>query len=197
MAGLEPVTLVSDNIALAFKYAISRNPREIMESKLHKKRKDDVHHALLYDIGSTGATASLVRITVSTKTKGRKMSVVETVDVKAVAWTSVVGGRSFDRRLSALLAERYNALQAELGSSSFDVRDDPRAMATLLREAARAKEKLSANKELAVSVDGLPSNIAVRALFSLQLKTALPRVFLSPNINAPNRCRSLATSRQW
>jgi hypoxia up-regulated 1 len=163
LAGLEPVVLVSDNVALAYKYAISRNPREIMESKLHKKKKDDVHHALLYDIGATGATASLVRVGVSTKTKGRKMSVVETVDVKAVAWSEVVGGRSFDRRLSELLAERYNALQAELGSTTFDVREDPRAMATLLREAARIKEKLSANKELAVSIEGLPSDVAVRA----------------------------------
>ena len=56
------MTLVSDNVALAYKYAISRNPREIMEAKLHKKRKDDVHHALLYDIGSTSATASLERL---------------------------------------------------------------------------------------------------------------------------------------
>lgn len=159
LAGMEPVALVNDNVALAYKYALSRNPREIMESKIHKKSKTDVHHALLYDIGATGATASIVRIDTSTKTKGRKMSVVETVNVRAVAWSDVAGGRSFDRKLSALLADRYNAMQAELGSTT-DVRDDARAMATLLREAAKTKEKLSANKELAVSIDGLPSSVA-------------------------------------
>jgi molecular chaperone DnaK (HSP70) len=168
-----------------------------MEAKLHKKRKDDVHHALLYDIGSTSATASLVRVSVSTKTKGRKMSVVETVDVKAVAWSSFLGGRSFDRRLSGLLAERYNSLQAELGATSFDVRDDPRAMATLLREAARTKEKLSANKELAVSVEGLPSNVAVRAPVALCVLALCVTFSFQLMSQYRNCCRNLVISRQW
>eukprot|EP01045_Picozoa_sp_COSAG04_P017653 COSAG04_NODE_1577_length_6261_cov_20.494645_2_plen_784_part_00 len=159
LAGIDQVALINENVALAYKYEMARSPREVLESKLHKKRKDDVHTALLIDVGASGATASIATFRIGTKTKGRKMSVIETIDIRAVAWSDSMGGRAFDRRLAALLAERYNAAQRELGSTA-DVRDDRRALVTLLREAARTKEKLSANKELAVTIEGLPSAVA-------------------------------------
>jgi molecular chaperone DnaK (HSP70) len=148
LAGFENVAIVNDNTALAFKYTLTRNPRDILADKGKDKKarytNKDTHTVLLYDVGSTGATASLVTINIGTKTKGRKMSVVETIDIRAVAWEERVGGRSFDRRLAQIMARRYNAAERK-GGGAADVLADRRAMALLLREAAKTKEKLSAN----------------------------------------------------
>eukprot|EP01048_Picozoa_sp_COSAG05_P019110 COSAG05_NODE_2921_length_2509_cov_2.239834_1_plen_559_part_00 len=152
LAGFENVALVNENTALAFKYALSRNPRDILaekgKNKKAKKTNEDAHTVLLIDVGATGATASLVSIRIGTKTKGRKMSLTETIDIQAVAWEDRVGGRNFDREVAQLLANRYNAAEVARGAiADYAIQTDeaPQAMGRLLREAERTKEKLSAN----------------------------------------------------
>ena len=165
LAGFENVALVNDNTALAFKYALARNPRDILaekgKNKKARKTNEDAHTALLIDVGATGATASLVTIHIGTKTKGRKMSLTETINIQAVAWEDRVGGRTFDREVAQLMANRYNSAEIARGAAAgYTIQtESPRAMGRLLREAERTKEKLSANTQITVFLEGLPSSL--------------------------------------
>lgn len=174
----EKVRLVNEHTGLAFKYALSRNPADVLADKKGKLKgakggsMQDSHTALLFDVGSTTATAALVTITLSPKTVGRKVHVAERVNIRSVAFETGVGGLSFDTRLASLLADRYNAAQQEAAEekasgwfsatsnvSSWDIRTalGGKAMPRLLSSAKKLKEILSANTVIPVNIPSLPA----------------------------------------
>ena len=68
-----------------------------------------------------------------------------------------MGGTSFDVLIARLLAERYQQQLQQLGGGGCGaLLEQPRAAATLLVEAARVKEVLSASSVAFVSLEGLP-----------------------------------------
>ena len=68
-----------------------------------------------------------------------------------------MGGTSVDVLIARLLAERYQQQLQQLGGGGCGaLLEQPRAAATLLVEAARVKEVLSASSVAFVSLEGLP-----------------------------------------
>jgi hypothetical protein len=198
----DKVRLLNEHTALAFKYALSRKPADVLAAKKGQLKgakggkMEDSHNVLLYDVGSTTATASLATITMSPKTEGRKIHVAERLTIRSVAFESGVGGLSIDGKIAALLADRHNTAMRELAAeqtvgggwfgtdgkaqnaSSWDIRTvhGGRAMFRLLAEAQKLKEILSANMNIPVNIPSLPAPAAPGGgVAEADLKTEITR----------------------
>lgn len=150
LASLKPLAFVHENTAAALYYAIER------------KDENKTHTVLFYNLGSTSLKVTLVEFTMENSTergdpKGKKY---ESFTVLADAWEDV-GGYQFDLNLANWLADEYDNQPSRKGKARS--RDSPAAMAKLIKEANRAKEVLSANKETSVYVEALMDDRDLKA----------------------------------
>merc|ERR1712100_502436 len=104
-----------------------------------------------------------------------------------------LGGRDFDAALLSMMADHADrTLRCESGS----VRDSPRRMATLLKEASRVKETLSANTDLVSVIEGLCDDKDFRMPVSRaqaeELWSPLLARVVSPPIRAMNEANATA-----
>ncbi|CAO3607724.1 unnamed protein product [Cunninghamella blakesleeana] len=144
LAGLNVLSLMHDETAVALNYAINREFTSTPE------------YHMFYDMGAGSTVASIVsfsNVEVETGKKSKKKTTSPQLQVKAVGFDRTLGGHEFDVRLQKLLADGFmNQYKDKLKTSIYDSHG---AMTRLLKEANRVKQILSANTETLASVEGL------------------------------------------
>ncbi|KAG8889026.1 lumenal Hsp70 protein [Tulasnella sp. 332] len=140
IAGLKPIALINDGLAVAINYAM---PRTFSE---------DEHH-IIYDAGASSITATIVTFSaqpITTPGQILKSSKNATqVSVQSFGYDTVATGMELDRRLRDHLVQLFES------SHQKPVRSNQRAMARLWKEAQRVKSVLSANADAVVRVESL------------------------------------------
>jgi len=134
MANLKVLELINDNAAIALNYGMFR--RKEFETK--------AKHLLIYDMGATRSTCSVMKIEQDEKTKD------PTATVLGVAWDRSLGGIEFDLRIQKWLKEKFEEKNPKLAPITKD-----RALAKLLKEAQRVRQVLSANTETQARIENL------------------------------------------
>nr|XP_020476269.1 hypoxia up-regulated protein 1 [Monopterus albus] len=146
MAGLKVLQLINDNTAVALNYGVFRR----------KDIDNTAKNVMFYDMGSGSTTATIVTYqTVKTKESGTQPQ----LQIRGVGFDRGLGGFEMDLRLRDHLAKLFNNQK----KSKKDVRENPRAMAKLLKEAQRLKTVLSANVDFMAQVEGLMDDIDFKA----------------------------------
>ncbi|XP_051902195.1 hypoxia up-regulated protein 1 [Hippocampus zosterae] len=146
MAGLKVLQLINDNTAVALNYGVFRRKDIDATGK----------NVMFYDMGSGSTTATIVTYqTVKTKDSGTQPQ----LQIQGVGFDRGLGGFEMDFRLRDHLAGLFNKQK----KTTKDVRESPRAMAKLLKEAQRLKTVLSANVEFMAQVEGLIDEIDFKA----------------------------------
>ncbi|XP_072011773.1 hypoxia up-regulated protein 1 isoform X2 [Engystomops pustulosus] len=151
LAGLKVLQLINDNTAVALNYGVFR-------------RKDinaTAQNIMFYDMGSKSTTCTIVTYQ-TTKTK--ESGIQPQLQIRGVGFDRSLGGLEFDLRLRDHLAKLFN----EQKKSKKDVRENPRAMAKLLKEANRVKTILSANNDHVAQIEGLMDDIDFKSKITRQ-----------------------------
>lgn len=146
LAGLRPLELINDGLAIALDYAKART---FEEPQLH----------VIFDMGAGSTTATVVKFSTKTvKDIGRFNKTVTILDVLGTGYSLAASGNAMTERLySYMLAEFDNTKQATTSIS-----DNTRATARLWREATRVKQVLSANSEAMISLESLHEDVDFR-----------------------------------
>uniref|UniRef100_A0A8C5PWA5 Hypoxia up-regulated protein 1 n=1 Tax=Leptobrachium leishanense TaxID=445787 RepID=A0A8C5PWA5_9ANUR len=156
LAGLKVLQLINDNTAVALNYGVFR-------------RKDinaTAQSIMFYDMGSRSTVCTIVTYqTVKTKDSGTQPQ----LQIRGVGFDRTLGGLEIDLRLREHLAKLFNGQK----KSKKDVRENPRAMAKLLKEANRVKTILSANNDHMAQIEGLLDDIDFRVKVTRQELEAL------------------------
>jgi hypoxia up-regulated 1 len=141
LAGLRVIELINDGTAVALNYAMSRT------------FKPEPEYHLVFDMGAASTTVTIASYrTISVKDVGSYLKDVPQVQIHALAYDRHLGGGEMDLRLRDYLADQFTASTKGLERP---IRENPRAMARLLREANRVKQILSANNDTYASVESL------------------------------------------
>ncbi|KAH9996166.1 actin-like ATPase domain-containing protein [Russula compacta] len=135
LAGLRLLALVNDGAAVAVNYAMTR---QFPEPERH----------IVYDAG-----AASTRATVATFTGQGKKQDATLITVNGVGYDRFAGGTELDRRMREILVEEF---ERKHGGR---IRDDPKAMMKLWKEAERLKAILSANTEASSRVESVYDDI--------------------------------------
>ncbi|EHB08794.1 Hypoxia up-regulated protein 1 [Heterocephalus glaber] len=148
IAGLKVLQLINDNTATALSYGVFR-------------RKDinvTAQTVMFYDMGSGSTVCTIVTYqTVKTKEAGMQPQ----LQIRGVGFDRTLGGLEMELRLREHLAGLFN--EHRKGQRAKDVRENPRAMAKLLREANRLKTVLSANADHMAQIEGLMDDMDFKA----------------------------------
>ncbi|XP_041030297.1 hypoxia up-regulated protein 1 isoform X2 [Carcharodon carcharias] len=151
MAGLKVLQLINDNTAVALNYGVFR-------------RKDinaTAQNVMFYDMGSSSTTVTIVTyVTIKTKDSGTQPQ----LQIRGIGFDRNLGGLEMELRLQDHLAKLFN----EQKKTSKDVRQHPRAMAKLWKEANRVKTVLSANIDHTAQIEGLLDDIDFKAKVTRQ-----------------------------
>ncbi|KAM9299356.1 hypoxia up-regulated protein 1 [Gastrophryne carolinensis] len=151
LAGLKVLQLLNDNTAVALNYGVFRR----------KDINSTAQNIMFYDMGAGSTTCTIVTYqTVKTKDSG----IQPQLQIRGVGFDRTLGGLQIDLRLRDHLAKLFN----DQKKSKKDVRENPRAMAKLLKEANRVKTILSANNEHMAQIEGLMDDIDFKAKVSRQ-----------------------------
>eukprot|EP00062_Callorhinchus_milii_P024918 gi/632985338/ref/XP_007909625.1/ PREDICTED: hypoxia up-regulated protein 1 [Callorhinchus milii] len=146
IAGLKVLQLINDNTAVALNYGVFRR----------KDINSTAQTVMFYDMGSSSTTATIIIYqTVKTKDSGTQPQ----LHVRGVGYDRTLGGFEMELRLRDHLATLFNGQK----KSSKDVREHPRAMGKLWKEANRVKTILSANVDHVAQIEGLLDDIDFRA----------------------------------
>ncbi|XP_060035938.1 hypoxia up-regulated protein 1 isoform X2 [Erinaceus europaeus] len=148
MAGLKVLQLINDNTATALSYGVFRR----------KDINTTAQNVMFYDMGSGSTVCTIVTYqTVKTKEAGMQPQ----LQIRGVGFDRTLGGLEMELRLREHLAKLFN--EQRKGQSTKDVRENPRAMAKLLREANRLKTVLSANADHMAQIEGLMDDVDFKA----------------------------------
>jgi hypoxia up-regulated 1 len=128
LAGLRLLALVNDGAAVAVNYAMTR---QFPQQERH----------IVYDAGA-GST----RATIATFSMQGKKQDTTLITVNGIGYDRLAGGTELDRRLREILVGEFES------KHGVRIRDDPRAMMKLWKEAERIKAILSANNEASARV---------------------------------------------
>ena len=128
LAGLRLLAFVNDGAAIAVNYAMTR---QFPQKERH----------IVYDAGA-GST----RATIATFTMQGKKQDATLITVNGVGYDRLAGGTELDRRLREILVGEFES------KHGVRIRDDPKAMMKLWKEAGRIKAILSANTEASARV---------------------------------------------
>lgn len=146
LAGLNVLSLINSNTAAALNWGVER-----------EFSSENDTYSIFYDIGAAGTTVSLISFravpdeTASTSKKANATTAptVGQATVLAYAFDPTLGGREFDR----VLANHFQAIvRKEKGD---EIADNLRVMAKLYAAAQKAKETLTANGNIPVTIDFL------------------------------------------
>jgi hypoxia up-regulated 1 len=129
LAGLRLLAFVNDGAAVAVNYAMTR--QFSAEPERH----------IVYDAG-----AASVRATIATFVGQGKKQDATLITINGVGYDRLAGGTELDRRLREILVEEFE------NKHGVRIRDDPKAMMKLWKEAERLKSILSANSEASARV---------------------------------------------
>lgn len=148
MAGLKVLQLINDNTATALSYGVFRR----------KDINSTAQNVMFYDMGSGSTVCTIVTYqTVKTKDAGMQPQ----LQIRGVGFDRTLGGLEMELRLREHLARLFN--EQRKGQKAKDVRENPRAMAKLLREANRLKTVLSANADHMAQIEGLMDDVDFKA----------------------------------
>lgn len=123
LAGLRLLALMNDGSAVAVNYAMTR---QFPEPERH----------IVYDAGAASTRATVVTFAGQGKKKDATL-----VTVNGIGYDRFAGGTELDRRMREILVEEFEH------KHGVRIRDDPKAMMKLWKEAERVKAILSANTE--------------------------------------------------
>ncbi|XP_044147401.1 hypoxia up-regulated protein 1 isoform X1 [Bufo gargarizans] len=151
LAGLKVLQLINDNTAVALNYGVFR--RNDINST--------AQNIMFYDMGSRSTTCTIVTYQ-TTKTK--ESGIQPQLQIRGVGFDRSLGGLEVDLRLRDRLAKLFN----EQKKSRKDIRENPRAMAKLLKEANRVKTILSANNDHMAQIEGLMDDIDFKSKVTRQ-----------------------------
>lgn len=135
LAGFNVLSLLNQNLAIAIKFLTDRD------------FEDGPKHVVFYDMGTSDLQVSLYRFE-SAKGKGKTKWVNEAT-LLATATDSSLGGSAFD---SIIVDAWMEKLRADFGK---DFELSPQSTTKLQKQAKRAKEVLSANKESRVVIESI------------------------------------------
>ncbi|CAO0793964.1 unnamed protein product [Mucor circinelloides] len=145
LAGLNVLTLMHDETAVALNYAVNR---EIGKS---------AENHIFYDMGAGSTVASIVTFS-NVETKDGKISkTAPQLEVRGVGFDRTLGGHELDVRLQQLLIAGF--MKANGDRVSTDIKTSSGAMTRLMKEANRVKQILSANTETMASIESLHEGI--------------------------------------
>uniref|UniRef100_A0A2K6EDG7 Hypoxia up-regulated protein 1 n=1 Tax=Macaca nemestrina TaxID=9545 RepID=A0A2K6EDG7_MACNE len=148
MAGLKVLQLINDNTATALSYGVFRR----------KDINTTAQNIMFYDMGSGSTVCTIVTYQmVKTKEAGMQPQ----LQIRGVGFDRTLGGLEMELRLREHLAGLFN--EQRKGQRAKDVRENPRAMAKLLREANRLKTVLSANADHMAQIEGLMDDVDFKA----------------------------------
>ncbi|XP_070479357.1 hypoxia up-regulated protein 1 isoform X3 [Equus przewalskii] len=148
MAGLKVLQLINDNTATALSYGVFRR----------KDINTTAQNIMFYDMGSGSTVCTIVTYqTVKTKEAGMQPQ----LQIRGVGFDRTLGGLEMELRLREHLARLFS--EQRKGQKAKDVRENPRAMAKLLREANRLKTVLSANADHMAQIEGLMDDVDFKA----------------------------------
>eukprot|EP00189_Rhodosorus_marinus_P012438 CAMPEP_0184745930 /NCGR_PEP_ID=MMETSP0315-20130426/8557_1 /TAXON_ID=101924 /ORGANISM="Rhodosorus marinus, Strain UTEX LB 2760" /LENGTH=843 /DNA_ID=CAMNT_0027218305 /DNA_START=407 /DNA_END=2938 /DNA_ORIENTATION=+ len=135
LAGLNAPVLINTNTAIALKMLFDSKEKSLNQT------------VLIFDVGSSSASASVLQISKTQVKTDEEL----TVDALAHAWDTELGGRALDEILANYVAEKFD----ETREGNDSVKKIPRVMARLRKEVQRLREVLSANTEAVFNVGSL------------------------------------------
>lgn len=148
LAGLRVLELMNDGLAIALDYAKART-FEVPQKHI------------IFDMGAGSTSATIVQFASETvKDYGKRNKTITAIEVLSVGYNQEASGNVMTERLYSHLIEEFSAQHGSKCASS--IAENPRALARLLKEATRAKQVLSANNEVVVSVESLHEDIDFR-----------------------------------
>ncbi|KAI8974913.1 heat shock protein 70 family [Pilobolus umbonatus] len=145
LAGLNVLSLMHDETAVALNFAVNRDIGKEPESHI------------FYDMGAGSTVASIVTFSEVPVKEGKKSPTAPQLEVKSVGYDRTLGGHEFDVRIRQLLADSF--MEQNKHRVQEDIRNSDAAMTRLLKEATRVKQILSANTETMASVEGIYNGI--------------------------------------
>jgi hypoxia up-regulated 1 len=150
LVDLKVLMLLNDNTAAALRYGI--------ETPTPAGQKQNV---LFVDLGASHMTNTIV--TYFTNNVSSYES-VPSMEVRAVTYVPTVGGTSFDRKVTAYMAEKFNEMHStKLGKK---IQDYPKAMMKLATSVEKVKSVLSANTETMLIVESLLDEVDFKLKFT-------------------------------
>jgi hypoxia up-regulated 1 len=151
IAGLKVIALIHENVAAATMFGVDR----LDETPLN---------VLYYNMGASNTEVTIARY--SSVLEEDKKKPVEQIEILAETYDSTLGGNEWDHVLVQILVDKFNNLPERKGKA--DVRENPRAMKRLYKEAINVKDILSANKIADVKVPELVDYVTLRTIVSRQ-----------------------------
>jgi len=139
LSGLHVLQMVHENTAAATMFGIDT-----------KFEQNVTKTVLFYNMGGMDTEVTIAKYSLINET-AKKTSPY--IDIVAEAWDKELGSADLDIVLMNILAEKFNALKEREGKP--DVRENRRATRRLFKDALKAKEVLSANKEAVIKVPEL------------------------------------------
>uniref|UniRef100_A0A0R3S038 Hypoxia up-regulated protein 1 n=1 Tax=Elaeophora elaphi TaxID=1147741 RepID=A0A0R3S038_9BILA len=139
IAELNLLQLLNDHTAAGLNYGAFRR-KEITES---------AQILLIYDVGATKVTASVLEyVLVEEKKRGEKNPVMTTL---GVGYNRMVGGFEITQRLRDIFVNNFRQTK----KTKTDITTNPRSMAKMLQEAERVKIVLSANVNFTAQIESV------------------------------------------
>ncbi|KAK6524866.1 lumenal Hsp70 protein [Arthrobotrys megalospora] len=158
MAGMSVMELVSDGVAVALNYAMPRS--YVAEAK------EEIH--IIYDMGSSSTTATLVQVRGKTVKEGRTNKTVTDVSALGVGFDRTLGGDAFNQKMFDLLLNEF--VESKAGKKLAEQEGKPikelltgKQVAKLWKEAARVRHILSANTEASSSIESFFPDVDFRS----------------------------------
>ncbi|CEP13674.1 hypothetical protein [Parasitella parasitica] len=145
LAGLNVLTLMHDETAVALNYAVNREIGKTAENHV------------FYDMGAGSTVASIVTFSNVETKEGKITRSAPQLEVRGVGFDRTLGGHELDVRLQQLLVEGF--MKANGNRVSTDIKSSSGAMTRLMKEATRVKQILSANTETMASIESLHEGI--------------------------------------
>jgi hypoxia up-regulated 1 len=128
LAGLRLLAFVNDGSAVAINYAMTR---QFSQPERH----------IVYDAGAASTCATIATFT----GQGKKLDATQ-ITVNGIGYDRLAGGTELNHRLREILVEGFE------NKHGVSIRDDPKAMMKLWKEAERIKAILSANSDATARV---------------------------------------------
>ncbi|KAI7883842.1 heat shock protein 70 family [Mucor mucedo] len=141
LAGLNVLSLMHDETAVALNFAVNREIGKTAENHI------------FYDMGAGSTVASIVTFSNVETKEGKKTRTAPQLEVRGVGFDRTLGGHELDVRLQTLLADGF--MKINKASVKGDIKSSDSAMTRLLKEANRVKQILSANTETTASIENL------------------------------------------
>ncbi len=143
LAGLHVLDLVTDTSAAAITYGVER-----------AYDLNSTHTTVFYDMGSAGTEAAVIQFTGVKLPRAAK--VTGQAEIRGVGSDQYMGGLALDKVVSDYIVEQFIKKH---GNKVADVRENPRAMAKVLKQANSAKMVLSANTEVPIKIESLHKDL--------------------------------------